>query len=418
MPRRISLLFVTTSISSYGGIEETLRVLCLRLNPDLFRIGICTIQDSPHEILDEFKEMDVEVYCIGRQGYFFDFFTALKIFHLIKSFKADIVNTHNNKGNFHGRIAAFLLKRPSIVTTHHDLGDIFFSKNPKLKKQKRSDLLEIHGINPYNLVHAVLYPYLNVKLNNLNSKVITVSDAVRDIYTSNPVDPRFETVYAPYDDTVFKMQYEGFKGRKIFLGTVGRFFRQKGHIYLLQAMKMLVQSRNDIELILIGDGPLKTDIERFIKENDLTSFVKILDCMPHDASLYDGIDIYIQPSVSEGCSITLLEAMGVGIPVIASDIEGPRELIISGKTGVLVPPKNPQALKDAVLRLIENKEKAAELGKTGNRRVLEKFSSNIFIRRMTGIYQDLVHFKKFKGLRRIDMSPSLHNNEQLNIHRP
>ncbi|MCP4350833.1 MAG: glycosyltransferase family 4 protein [Desulfobacterales bacterium] len=111
--------------------------------------------------------------------------------------------------------------------------------------------------------------------------------------------------------------------------------------------------------------------------------------LPHDARLYEDTDICIQPSVFEGCSITILEAMGTGIPVIASNIDGPKELIIPGKTGILVPPKHPDALKDAVLDLIENKEKAVKIGNAGNLRASEKFSSKVFIDKMSQIYQTL-----------------------------
>lgn len=391
MPRRIHLLFITTSISTYGGIEETLRILCDRLNPTLFRIGLCAIQDHPHEILEEFREMGVETYCLHRTGYFFDLITTLRVSSLIKQFKADIVHTHNDKGNLHGRAASFIAGKPAIVTTHHDLGDILFSKNPKLKTKRSSVLSEISGVDPYQWTHKTLYPFLNIGLNRLNAKVITVSNAVRDIYTSDPLDAHFETVYAPYDETIFRPNNEGFKTEKVTLGTVGRFCKQKGYVYLLQAMKLLVTSRSDIALRIIGDGPLRSDIETFVEENGLTNFVTLCGPLPHDAHLYDDIDIYIQPSVSEGCSITLLEAMGVGIPVIAGDTEGPGELIIPNETGILVPLRNPHALKDAVLHLIENREKARTLGRAGNRRAMACFSATIFIERMTRIYQGLVN---------------------------
>ncbi len=390
MSQRINLLYITTSLSTYGGIEETLRILCGRLDPGRFRIGVCTIKDRPGEVLTVFGEMGIEIFCLGRKGYFFDLLTTLKILRLIRRYRADIVHTHTNKGNLHGRIAAYLARKPLIVTTHHDFGDIGFSKNPKHKKKGPSSIEADHFRNPYNWVYAFLYPFLNVKLNALNAKIIAVSHAVRSVYTCTSDDQRFETVHAPFDDNLFTPKYDGFGNRRIVLGTVGRFSGQKGHLYLLRSLKLLVQTRSDIELRFIGDGPLKPKIKRYIEHNELGRFVQLCGSLPHNSRLYDGIDIYIQPSGAEGCSITLLEAMGVGIPVVAMDMGGPRELIIADKTGILVPPKNPLALKEAILRLIGDQKKALELGRSGQQRAREHFSAGIFIQKMTYIYQALV----------------------------
>lgn len=134
MLKPIKILHITTSLSSNGGIEETLRILCSRLDKKLFQIGICSIKDKPEKILEEFRQMDVEIFCGSRKGQLFDIFTTLWLRKVIKNFQADIVHTHNNKGNFHGRLAAKFASTVSIVTTHHDLGDLIFSKTSALKK--------------------------------------------------------------------------------------------------------------------------------------------------------------------------------------------------------------------------------------------------------------------------------------------
>ncbi|MEE8301089.1 MAG: glycosyltransferase family 4 protein, partial [Candidatus Tectomicrobia bacterium] len=229
----------------------------------------------------------------------------------------------------------------------------------------------------------------NIQFNLLNDKVIAVSNAVRKVYSANPQDTFYETVYAPFDHTLFKSCYFGFQHTKVTLGTVGSLVGQKGLFYLLHAMKNLRQYRHDIYLKVIGDGPLKSELEAFCSRYHLEPYVGLFGHLPHDANLYKDIDLYIQPSVSEGCSITLLEAMGTGIPVIASNIDGPRELIIPHQTGLLVTPKNVEALTDAIVELIENKEKAFRLGRAGQKRAAENFSAVHFIGKMSRIYQEL-----------------------------
>lgn len=378
---------MSSTFSSHGGIEETLRLLFTRLDTDEFRFGLCSITDAPQNIITVFHELDIERFCMKRTGYFFDAATTLRIYNIMKRFKADIVHTHRNKANLHARIAGYLAPKISIVTTHHDMEDIVFSKNPGLKRHKEFSPFDVHDVDHPDWITSILYPFLNVMLNRLNSKVISVSNSVRDIYTAHPGDRRFETVYAPYDETVYHYTCRRRKADGITLGTVGRLAKPKGHLYLLQAMKMLARYHGNIVLKIIGDGPIRSQIVSYIKNHRLSSQVRLCGELPHNAHLYDGIDIYIQPSVSEGCCIAVLEAMALGIPVIASNIDGLKELILPEKSGILVPAKNPDALTRAITDLIDNEEKALLLGKAASLQAKEKFSAATFASKMADIYR-------------------------------
>ncbi len=388
MSKPIKILQVTPSLSSNGGIEETIRILCTRLDKKKFRLGVCPIRDQPRDVLKEFKETGADFFYYPRKGRIFDVFTIFWLRKIITDFQFDIIHTHSNKGNFHGRLAGMLAGKVSIVTTHHDLGDLIFSKTPVLREE-RGDRAGIRRPPYMNIVYSVVYPFFNVRLNKLNSKIITVSSIVKKVYSSEPDNPLFETVYAPYDETIFRPNYQGLRGKRIVLGVVGRLEREKGHLCLLRAFTELIRSHRNLFLIIIGDGTLRNEIDLFIEKNDLRPYVLVRGNLSHSADLYNDIDIYIQPSLLEGCSITLLEAMGTGIPIIASNVGGPKELVIPNETGLLVPPNDPAALKAAILDLIGNRKKAVGLGRAGSERALKNFSSKIFIDKMSRIYQDL-----------------------------
>ncbi len=319
----------------------------------------------------------------------FDFFTVLELRKVINAFGADVVHTHRNKGNLHGRIAAYLSPEVSIATTHHDMSDIKFSRTASLKHRPNFTTNDTFDDGRPNIMTSVIYPYLTITLNRLNHKVIGVSDSVRAIYTADPTDNRFETVYAPYDEAIFKPQRRRRETKKIVIGTVGRLVKPKGYIYLLQAAGKLIQANKGIRIEIIGDGPMRGELEGYIRENSLTDYITLPGVRPHDADLFEKFDVYVQPSISEGCSITLLEAMGCGLPVVASDIDGPRELIVSGKSGILVPPKNPLLLADAILDLINDTDKSRELGRAAAERVLNNYSSKVFASRMSKIYEEI-----------------------------
>lgn len=386
----IRVLHVTTTIGNCGGIQEFLRILCDRLDPAAFRIGICSICEVAEDIPKPLWNANVKLYFGGRQGYVFDVCTMLWIRRVISDFQADIVHTHNNKGNFHGRIAAALSRRAAIVTTHHDMADGARSKSRNKSTDDGFDPADARERNRLTPMASVVYPFLNVELNRLNAKVIGVSNAVRSVYTADPNDARFVMVYAPFDERIFNSEFGGFREKStIVLGTVGRLSREKGQIYLLMAFQQLLQIHPHLRLRIVGTGPLRPELESYVADHQLGAYVTFAGALPHNADLYRDMDIYVQPSLAEGCSITLLEAMGLGIPVIASDIQGPKELIVPEKTGILVPAKDPTALRDAVIRLLADQDRAVALGAAGRQRALANFAGSVFADKMSSIYRDV-----------------------------
>ncbi|KMP11580.1 hypothetical protein UR09_02985 [Candidatus Nitromaritima sp. SCGC AAA799-A02] len=375
----INVLIVTTRIGLFGGIEETLRILCTYLNRRRFRVGLCVIQNPPKEVASLFEKLGVHIFPLGRKGYFFDLLTTLEVAKVIRQFKADIIHTHNNKGNLHGRLAARFLANAAITTTHHDLGDARFAKTPAARVDKI----------PGGWVERVLFPFLNVALNRFNHKIIVVSGAVAKIYALDGRDPRLEVIHAPFDENVFDDGVAPFRKGDLVLGSVGRLEWQKGFQSLLTAFQGIAAHHSKVRLDLVGEGSLRSQLESEVKEADLASRVRFRGALPHDSAIYREMDLYVQPAISEGSSITVLEAMGMGIPVVATDSGGPAELVLHGETGILVPAENPAALEEAIHYLIENPEKAIRMGETGRQRARDLFSSRRFIERMTQIYQEL-----------------------------
>lgn len=379
MSSSINVLFVTTRISLFGGIEETLRILCTRLDRSCFRIGLCIIQGFSGEVSGSLEKLGVHLFPLDRKGYFFDLATTLEVAKVIKRFRADVVHTHNNKGNLHGRLAARCLANAAIATTHHDLGDARFAKTSAAR---------VAG-TPGGWVERALFPFLNMALNRFNHKIIAVSDAVARIYAPMGHGPRLIVVRPPFDETVFDGGAAPFRGGGVVLGSVGRLEWQKGIKDLIAAFQGIAARRPDIRLDLVGEGSLRPDLESRVRESGLASRVRFRGALPHDSEIYREMDLYIQPAVSEGASITVMEAMGMGIPVVAADGGGPSELVRNRETGLLVPPGNADALREAILYLVENREEAIHMGEAGRRRAHRLFPSRNFIEKMTRIYREL-----------------------------
>jgi colanic acid/amylovoran biosynthesis glycosyltransferase len=154
--------------------------------------------------------------------------------------------------------------------------------------------------------------------------------------------------------------------RRIFCAA--RLSPEKGHAFLIRAMKLLVDQGHDLELRLAGDGPRKEQLTNLADDLGISDRVSFLGFLTEDEVIRElqDSDLFVLPSFVEGLPVSAMEAMAVGVPVIATNIAGTSELIEDGRTGLLVRPSDSEALADAVVRMINNYDfrlRAAELGR-------------------------------------------------------
>jgi glycosyltransferase involved in cell wall biosynthesis len=159
----------------------------------------------------------------------------------------------------------------------------------------------------------------------------------------------------------------------------------KGHAHLLEAAARLATSGVGFELWLAGDGPERDRVERRLRELGLGDRVRLLGTVPHAAllALYRErrVDCVVLPSLSEGLSVALVEAMAYGVPVVATRVGGVPELL-DGGAGILVPPRNVAALVEALGRVLGSATLRAELAEAGRRRVEAEFEVHAIAREL------------------------------------
>jgi len=163
---------------------------------------------------------------------------------------------------------------------------------------------------------------------------------------------------------------------KTILTAMGRLTWQKGFVYAIQAVAILKERGYSIQLNIIGQGDSLSELYYWRRLLHLEDEVNILGFLNSNEK-YDYLkssDIYIQPSVTEGLCVTIMEAMAMGLPVIASEIGGIPESIVNRETGILVPPANADALADAIIELITSKDLMKQMGEAGRKRLVDNFS--------------------------------------------
>ena len=166
---------------------------------------------------------------------------------------------------------------------------------------------------------------------------------------------------------------------------VARLCADKDLVTLLQAVALVLRDAPDFRLLIAGDGPCKYELQQLASELKLTSHVQFVGAVHDVPSLLRQARLYVLSSISEGVSLTLLEAMASGLPVVATRVGGTPEVVADGVTGLLVPPRDPPALAAALLRLHRDHPLASRLGAAGRRRVVESFD----IGRMVAGYEEL-----------------------------
>ncbi|MDH5220481.1 MAG: glycosyltransferase family 4 protein [Betaproteobacteria bacterium] len=286
---------------------------------------------------------------------------------VIRASGARLVHTHGGTAGFYGRLAARRAGDVRAVHTYHG----------------------IHYLHQKSVHKRVLHRAIDRFLLRWTDEVICVAKSDRDLALKEglALPDHVSVIYNGIEPSRFEPR--GAKGRahdRFIVGTVGRLHEQKGHAHLLEAAALVRRALPQVQFRIIGDGPLRGQLEaqaRMHRVDDVVEFLGARDDVPEQLRQFD---LFVLPSLWEGLPYVLLEAMAAGVPVVATDVDGVREVIADRAEGVLVPPRNAQALADAVIDLAANGAWRAELGAKGAHIVRERFGLDTMIEQTMGAY--------------------------------
>ncbi len=188
------------------------------------------------------------------------------------------------------------------------------------------------------------------------------------------------------------------------LGTVARLYEQKGHRYLVAAMLTVLAHHPDAGLVLIGDGPLRWELEGLTCSLGVGGRVWFLGARADARALIPAFDVAVLPSLFEGLPLFMLEAMAAGVPTVGTRVCGTAETIRDGETGLLVPVRDAAALGLAVVRLLDDPALAGRMGAAGLARFQAEFHVARMVQRTVAVYKAL--WARTQGVTPV---PSVHN---------
>ena len=172
------------------------------------------------------------------------------------------------------------------------------------------------------------------------------------------------------------------------IGTLGHLSEKKGQRVFLQAVKLLMERGLDAEFVVLGDGPDRMALRNLADELNVTRRVTFT---PQTVSgQLTQLDILVEPSLQEGLGVSVMQAMAMGVPVVANGVGGLYDLIEDGVTGVMVPAADPAALADAIWRLLNNPGERMEMAKQAREMIEKEFSAELVAQRLTAYYRDCI----------------------------
>jgi glycosyltransferase involved in cell wall biosynthesis len=174
------------------------------------------------------------------------------------------------------------------------------------------------------------------------------------------------------------------------IGAIGRMVWQKGFEYLIEAIPKILEPIPDVKFMIVGDGPLKIPLETMSRKLKVTDSVIFAGFRSDIREILAAIDILVIPSLLEGFPMVTLEAMAMAKPIIATRIDGVIEQITDGENGLLVPPKDHEALTESILKLIQDKELSGRLGRLARKKVEQEFSVEKMVAETEKVYLSLL----------------------------
>ncbi len=181
----------------------------------------------------------------------------------------------------------------------------------------------------------------------------------------------------------------GLDAHKKYVACVARFHPIKDHTSLLHGFAQLAKQRSDVDLLLIGDGPRREELQTLVQHLGIQQRVQFLGVRSDVADLLQAANVFTLTSLCEAASLTLLEAMAAGLPVVVTDVGGNPEIVRQEKEGLLVPRQDAAAIGNALSRILSDTVLANNMGQAGRQRVKETYTLERSIQRYHHLYQRL-----------------------------
>lgn len=384
MNKKKVLILITKSV--LGGAQKYVAMLAVGLPKELYQI---TVAAAPGGWLEDFlmvqKIKFIPIYSFLNKGKkqdiidaFFDYKAFCEVYNILQDDLFDILHTNSTKAGFIGRIVGKVSKVPIVIHTTHGLNlneDLVWYKwviicfaekiagffTDKLIAVSKNDRKSVES---YNLVNSkkitVVYNGVNCHDNSNSSRLFGLKqlEKTTELYGNNKI-----------------------------VGTIANYSHNKGLEYFIEAAEIIVKEFPFLKFFIVGDCDNLLFLDK-INRSSAKENIILWGIQQDIGNFLSNFDIFVMPSIKEGAPFALIEAMAYSLPIVATNVGGMPEIIENGISGLIVPPKDPQKLVFAIIKLLSNKEYSKMLAVNAKIRQRNFFSDKKMIKATIDIYNE------------------------------
>jgi len=364
------ILFVTTGLA-YGGAETQLKELAIRLKRRGWEVHIASML-PPAAYVEELQAQGIPIYNLRMRRKIPDPRVLFRLAAIVRRERFHVVHAHMVHANLLARFARLLAPMPLLICTVHSI---------------------IEGGRWREIAYRLTDPLADL--------TTQVSQAGQRRYVRIGAVPAHKIRFIPngIDTNRFRPDLTARHEVRQSLGlgeaftwlTVGRLEPVKNHLVLLKAFKQVISAHDPVQLLIVGQGPLRAMLERAIAHASLEKHVRLLGLRRDIPALLNAADGFVLSSFWEGMSMVLLEAAATALPIVATDVGGNAEIVMDRVNGYLVPPAKPDALAEAMQQVMNLPEDARHaMGLAGREHIVQNFDIERVADRWEALYRELL----------------------------
>jgi len=376
---KVRILYIHPTLN-FGGAEIQRLALLKKWQNSKYQISIFCIENTG-DIGHKIKKLGIPVYCLNQSSKPYNIRVIFFIWLFLLKNRFEIVQTSLFNANFHGRIAAFLAGVRFRFSEEH------------------SEHYQ------YNSIKFLPYIWADKMLSIITNRIICCCDTLRkDIINLEKINPKkFITILSSVELEDFRPSIPRPQLRNTLklletdfvIGNVGSMSPRKGHEYLLRAFYPVKKAIPNSRLLFIGRElpSLKKNLEALADKLGIRDSVYFLGKKERIIDYYPIMDVFVLSSLCEGIPLVILEAIKMGVPVVSTNVGGIPEVISNNETGMLVPPRNPEALSDSIIELFD-KEKRVSLARQAREQCLDRFKPERYLVELEDLYSTVLNGRR------------------------
>lgn len=358
------ILFISSG-SGIGGGEKNLLDIVKYASKEY---KVSAVVPSEGLLAEKFKEVGCSVHVCGINLYKLN---ILK--NIIKSEQPNLIYILGLRASFVGRIAAKILKIPCINGVHG-----------------------LHYFYYENYIKGKIFLIVDRFLRRWTDGFICASKSVYE-QVVNILKVNKDKVWLIYNgldyDNIAQVDKEILENEKTII-CVGSLHKPKGQIHLIKAIPIINRSVKNVKCLIVGDGEEEENLKSYVRENNLEPYIIFTGFSNNVFELMRKSTILALPSLWECLPYVLLEAMAVGLPIVATNVGGIPEIVVNNETGILVSPKNEEELAEAIIKLLKSSELCVKMGNEGRKRATKHFSKNKMCEQTLMVYKTILDLNK------------------------